>query len=231
MRPRGEQRSVLATRGARLHDSSRGRPLRVVSRRRRLARAGVRPSRSSLPSQPPSGTPRWWALKGPPPSPPSGRLRNPPRLHQPGEQVLMRPRPGVQPSCALATPSPPPTPPSLPGPRGGKRSRSPGPSPTRTSRWRIATAVAAVTAGSWPSRAQPARLRVPAAGGRVFQRGTAYPLSPPREGLRRAWDFSDSPSSARAGGQPLEPSAGGKRKRRADRCSFVSGAAGRSGSE
>lgn len=109
MRPRGEQRSVLATRGARLHDSSRGRPLRVVSRRRRLARAGVRPSRSSLPSQPPSGTLRWWALKGPPPSPPSGCLRNPPRLHQPGEQVLMRPRPGVQPSCALATtPRPPP---------------------------------------------------------------------------------------------------------------------------
>ncbi|XP_077842746.1 uncharacterized protein LOC106995109 [Macaca mulatta] len=73
------------------------------------------------------------------------------------------------------------------------------------------------TAGSTP---------VLSAGRRKFPRGTAYPLSPPREGLRSARDFSDSPSSLRAGGQPPGQSAGGKRKRSTSRGRFVSGAAG-----
>lgn len=98
VRPRGEQRSVPTTRGARLHDSSRGRPLCLVSRRRLAGQRKTLQEFSPLPA--PLRPPRWWALKGPPPSPPSVRLQNPPRLHQPGEQVLKRPRPAVQPSCA-----------------------------------------------------------------------------------------------------------------------------------
>lgn len=132
----------------------------------------------------------------------------------------MRPPPAAQPRSAQPPPHP-----AFPARRRGH----PGPLRARTAGWQIATAAAAAATGPWPLRAQPAWPRVPAASGRRFPGGTAYPLSPPREGLRCAWDFLDSPRSARAGGQPREPSTGGKRKLRAGRCRFVSGSAGRAG--
>lgn len=118
----------------------------------------------------------------------------------------MRPRPGVQPSCALAT-LPPPTPPSLPGPRRKTQpeSRLDAYFPVRDRNCsggcdRRVVAIAGTVGSATSPRGR--RAGVPAR--------DRLPSSPPREGLR--WDFSDSPSSARAGGQPLERARGRKTK-------------------